>query len=139
MKKYNTKLLPSYVVFKCLAESKKNEYDMLNHFILVYLKQNSLYKFTIVQLQKQINEYYGFKLPASLIKQSIKGISGIRVDKIHYSIKPEILSSVSLIDYDSDEKLDFIYDELKKYIEDKTQRILSNNDFELLKQDLLNF
>lgn len=139
MKKYNTKLLPSYVVFKCLAESKKNEYDMLNHFILVYLKQNSLYKFTIVQLQKQINEYYGFNLPASLIKQSIKGISGIRVDKIHYSIKPTILSSVSLIDYNSDEKLDFIYDELKKYIESKTQKSLSENDFEQLKQDLLNF
>ncbi len=139
MKKYNTKLLPSYVVFKCLAESKKNEYDMLNHFILVYLKQNNLYKFTIVQLQKQINEYYGFNLPVSLIKQSIKGISGIRVDKIHYSIKSEILNSVSLIEYNSDEKLDFIYAELKKYIENKIQRSLSENDFEQLKQDLLNF
>lgn len=139
MKKYNTKLLPSYVVFKCLAESNKNEYDMLNHFILVYLKQNGLNKFTIVTLQKQINEYYGFNLPASLIKQSVKGIDGIHIDGMHYSIKSTILDNITLVDYNSDEKLEFIYNKLKEYIEEKTQKTISPKEFEVLKNDLINF
>lgn len=79
-KEKSVMVLASYATYKELysKEQYKSQYQILAEFIKYVLNTNTLYIVTVEQVQKLLNEVFGFDLPWTVIKSSMKKIDAVQ-------------------------------------------------------------
>lgn len=75
-KEYSKAILASYVTYKELYSrgEYKSSYQILAEFIKYIIKTDKLYTFSVVELQKRVDEVFEFSLPNAVIKSALKKI-----------------------------------------------------------------
>ena len=96
----NNNLLPAYAVFRVLSNEKTSIKDVLLSFITSFIKNE--YKtntFLISNFAPKFNDYYGFKIPSSVIKSVLSENQSIKLSKGGwYKFDDEIINKSIICD-----------------------------------------
>lgn len=78
----SSNLLPAYAVFRVLANKKTSTKDVLLSFVLSFIKNDfKSNTFLINKFTSQFNDYYGFKIPPTVIKNVLSKNKNITISK----------------------------------------------------------
>lgn len=133
-------LLPSYVVFRVLAKAQVTIEEILKQFIASYIKEFRLYRFTISVLEDKLNKYYGFKLPAAIIKSVVSNFENIKIDRGHYSVSVETIEKIYPVELDKYRiETDELIIALIDFSEKKQKRKFSKKEIDELKIEFIKY
>lgn len=133
-------LLPSYVVFRVLAKAQVTIEEILKQFIASYIKDFRLYRFTISVLEDKLNKYYGFKLPAAIIKSVVSNFENIRIDRGHYAVSVETIEKIYPVELDKYRiETDELIIALIDFSEKKLNRKFTKKEIDELKTEFIKY
>ena len=134
------KLLASVAVVKELSDTNLGIYDVLEEFIKNVIVNCNMSSFSTEEVTNSLNDYFGFNLPPSIIKQCIRKMEGVTRDgKNTYKCDPTKISSkisfknskfttVSESIDNSAKRNDLLLEKLCMYIEKCENRALSEKE-----------
>ena len=138
----NISILASYVTLKSLFDTEKyrSSYQVLQEFITYIIANEHLFSFSALGMKNKLKETFGFEIPESVVKKSLKHMTYILAENgLFYVSNHEIKNNDffdSAMHIANDDNM-FVFDALLKFVYSK-----SNNeilDEEKLAQSLISF
>jgi hypothetical protein len=135
-------LLASLAVFRGLEEKGKSTNEIITEFLVDIIKTQKLYSFSVAELNSFLNGIYDFQIPDAVIAVALKGITFLKKENQIYSIQDRSKLSEYDLETEKNNRLkDFevIFTMLCKFIEDKNQKSLDENEKKRIEHAFANY
>lgn len=119
--------LASLAVFRNLYKSKSDVYDVISEFLKEIIIIHSKHSFTLSEITILLNNTFYFSLPDAIVRTSLNRLPFINKESGIYVVNnlASFKSNISIDQTNVVSSNDIIINELYSYIEEKQQRILS--------------
>ena len=134
-------ILSSYALFSKLKDGGKSIYDVIIVFIAAYLQECKKYQFSLSEITFGVNTDFNFNLPTAVIRKALVKMKGIshRSDE-KYSVDYSLLANINISEIKrSSGAINEVLFSLMAYVENKTNRKLSEQERETLNNDFLKY
>ena len=89
-----TNLMTSLAVCKKLYDENKTVYDILYNFIITIVIEKNIKVFNSSDMKNYLNDIYGFKIPESIIRTSLKRRKYFTLNNYKYNVDNHILEDI---------------------------------------------
>ena len=142
----STSLISSVALFKELynSETYKSIPQIIGEFICAAVSEKQLFSLDSTQIKELLKSVYGFDIPESVLRTTLKNQLKDKAEKdmnLYHFDKEKLDCHDTVIDSAKEitEQQSILFDFLYKYIEQRTNRSITESEKIELKTDFLNF
>lgn len=140
--KHSNKLLASYALFKGLFDKGKDIYGVIAEYLKKTISDKGLYNFTLDEITRILNAEFEFNIPNAVVKTSLNRIENLTKIGANYTVdnlNDFIVSDFNEFEQDYQSKNETIIQTFIKYVEEKKEKKLNENEKTSLTHSFCNY
>ena len=133
--------IASIAMYREMIEKNLDIYDILSQFINFIISDKKLNQFTAKEINNYLKEIFNYSIPEAAVKEALKNIISIKLDKNTYYLISEPIINKDFISIK--EKLEIetnnVFNNIVNFIEIKHSKELNNQEKEIVFKEFYNF
>ena len=135
--------MASLAVFRSLYDKEQDLYSVIASFSKQLIIDNRLNGFELQEFCSMFKNEYGFDLPTAVIKTSLKRLNFLKIEQTYYTLNESLdklnADNVAKLEEESNQRNQYILDELVGYVEKEENTTLNDGQKQVLYNSFCSF